>query len=102
MLRIKERIFFSNFFNKRYEIFHPETKDMLGVVEEKPPLWVKILRGFPQFRKFLPNTYEVRDCDGNQVLFTLGYNGLSLLKTIKVFDAEGTASPPSCSRSSAC
>jgi hypothetical protein len=88
MLRLKERFFLSNFSNKRYELFRPGTKDMVGVIEESPPLWVKILRGFPNVRRFLPNKYEVRDSDGEPVLFTVRYNGFSFRKRIEVVDAD--------------
>jgi predicted Zn finger-like uncharacterized protein len=88
MLRFKEHFFFTNFSNKRYELFQPGTKDMAGVIDERPAWWVKILRGFPQVRRFLPNKYEVRDVDGEGVLFTVRYNGFSFRKRIEVVDAD--------------
>jgi hypothetical protein len=89
MLRFKERFLITKWYNKRYDLFLPGTKDMVGVIEEKPALWVKLLRGFGNIRRFLPNKYEARDADGQEVLFTVRYNGFSFRKRIEVVDADG-------------
>jgi hypothetical protein len=89
MMRFKQRYFLTNWYNKRYERFQPGTKDMVGVIQENPGLWVKILRGFGNIRRFLPNKYEVRDADGEPILFTVRYNGFSFRKRIEVVDADG-------------
>jgi hypothetical protein len=89
MLRIKERLFLSAYYDRHYDLYRPGTKDRVGVIDEKPATWVKILRGFPNMWRILPNKWECRDSDGKTLLFTAHYNGLSLRKKIDVHDPQG-------------
>jgi hypothetical protein len=89
MLRFKERFLLTNWYDKRYEIFQPGTQDMVGVMEENPALWVRLLRGLGRLWSYLPNKYEVRDADGKPILFTVRYDGFSFRKRVEVIDADG-------------
>jgi hypothetical protein len=89
VLRRRQVFVLRTMFALRYEFVRPGTNETLGVVDERPPLWVRLLRGFPRLRRFLPNNFEVRDGDNEPLLFTLRYTGLALQKTIEVLDADG-------------
>src|SRR4051812_26185274 len=81
---IKERAGFLKTANA-YDILHPETQAKLGVAQEKPSLFMRML-----FKDKAPTAIEVRDA-GEQLLFKVE-KPFKLLgrPRIRVVDAAGT------------
>lgn len=79
MLRRKESLFFGKMKPIRCEIFRPESDDkMIGVVEERCNKVLKALfGGVPVIGPLLSTKFDVRDRDGDPVLFTVSVPGLS-------------------------
>lgn len=95
MIRNKERFLLGAWFRVRYDVFRLGTKEIIGLVEERNPLWVSILGANNTIRQFLPRRFELRDAD-DRVLLRMRTPGAGLMGLVMlarpgkmfVFDAE--------------
>ena len=72
----------------RYDIFDPETQQVVATAMEEPPAWAKYLRLVLSAKQLLPTCVHVRD-GSDELLFSIRRPGMFLRAKVTVTDGSG-------------
>jgi hypothetical protein len=76
--------------NAHFDLLDPDTKDKIGVADERPGTLVQLLRFLGKLRMFLPTRVEVREVENGPVIFSIrrAISVVAFMQKVEIYDAN--------------